>query len=57
MGDIIPYLFFFTFLAVLVVAFFQVGRTRQAQKTNEPAVHGVPQPDGSKQGEERAVQL
>jgi hypothetical protein len=55
MNDITPYLFGFTLIVALLICVWQFTRVRRAQKLNTPAVQGVPQPDGSVKGEERAV--
>jgi hypothetical protein len=53
-GDIIPWLFGFTLIAVLIIGIWQYFRTREAQRKNSPAVHGVTQEDGTVTGERRA---
>ncbi len=55
MNDIIPLLFGMTLVVVLAIGIYQFFRVKRAQKLNSPAVHGVKQPDGSVQGEQRAV--
>lgn len=53
-NELIPWLFGFTLIAVLAIGVWQYFRSRHAQRTNSPAVHGVVRPDGGVEGERRA---
>jgi hypothetical protein len=53
-NDIIPWLFGFTLVAVLLLGIWQYFRTRTAQRNNSPAVHGEVRADGTVTGERRA---
>lgn len=54
MNDIIPWLFGFTLIVVLALGVWQYFRTRQAQRSNSPAVHAAVREDGTVSGERRA---